>query len=542
MFCPECGSKCKEGALFCVRCGARLDAGSPAAAPQPEPRPASARRRGVRAAVVVCVVAALVIVGAGGFLAWRLLGSPDEGGTTVTRVEGPVAIDEAAFPDEAVRAAVTLAADTNQDGTLSLEEGDAVTELAVDGASSVSGLGPYLPNIERLTLRGDALTTVSTSDLPRLSSISVEGGTVEEMDLSHNEGLTEVVAPDASIGEVKLPQTGGVTTVQVPDSTVVSGLEGAGLREEWVPVSIVEDWRTLTIERDAAGRIISMTNESEGSSDATLYTYDSAGHLSTSARTYRMMGSDPTYESLTYTCDETGRILEARHQDGSGTVYTYDEAGRVTLIAEDFLDGSAHEMSVTYDGEGRVIEARDARGNGIPTVYTYRYDGAGRLIEATSASDLGNELANTSTRSYTYDEGGHLASISVSGEGTSIYAPSATFSFDEATSTLLGTCTLGSGGSASTSYVAVHYNERGQVTGVTESNEPISAVEGDPQVTYRRYLTRVDAPALPVGYEHTLTGTTLPAAQISSLLGYLEEGPEVVDPRPACDRVTNYFF
>ena len=560
MFCPKCGKKCSDDSQFCVNCGARLDRRAPTAAPAtptdptvkqnpaaaPQPTPEPARTRSSRAPVVVCVIAALVIVGAGAFAAWHFLLSPSAAGdgapATVEQVDEPVAIDEQTFPDEGVRAAVTLLADTDQDGTLTPEEGSAVIELTVDGATTVSGLGPYLPNVESLTLRGDSLSEVSTSDLPHLGSISVEGGSLDDLDLSHNHELTQVTAPDAAVGEVKLPATGAVESVQVPEGTVVSGLEEAGLREEWAPVSIQDGWRTFTIERDPAGRITTMTNESDGMSESTVYTYDAAGNLSQSANTYRVQGVDPSFSDTVYTCDDAGRILTAQETNGALVTYQYDDAGRVVHVTEDWGDGLVYEMTAAYDSQGRVTEVYDGRGNGLPYIYTYRYDGAGRLVEATVASDNSGTPMNALTRTYTYDENGHLASIAASGEGARNYAPLASFTFDEETGTLLGSCELESESFRATSYVAAHYNERGQLTGISESNQPISAVEGDPQVTYQRYIVRSDAPTLAMGYQRVLTGDTLIGAQICSLIGYLEEGPEVVDPRLAVDRYTNYFF
>lgn len=141
MFCPQCGAQVEEGSSFCGECGARLqpdDAARPAAGATDAAQP---RRKGHIKAIVACAIAALLLAGAG-IGVWFVTRPPLQ------------AIDEEAFPDAGVRAAVSAQLDTDGDGKLSEEEMEGAVELTIDEAEEVSGLGAYLPNLADITVGG----------------------------------------------------------------------------------------------------------------------------------------------------------------------------------------------------------------------------------------------------------------------------------------------------------------------------------------------------------------------------------------------------
>lgn len=101
MFCRQCGSEIPDGARFCVKCGAPASADGEATPElerqmisEPNPAPVGAPRRFVRLGAVLAVIAAVVVVGAGVFLA---LGSLSDDTVTVAFAsEDPVRVTSAA--------------------------------------------------------------------------------------------------------------------------------------------------------------------------------------------------------------------------------------------------------------------------------------------------------------------------------------------------------------------------------------------------------------------------------------------------------------
>jgi len=70
-------------------------------------------------------------------------------------------------------------------------------------------------------------------------------------------------------------------------------------------------------------------------------------------------------------------------------------------------------MTSTFSAQGQLIKTVDSVASSLTTI-TYKYDTAGRItdIHSLSVSEAGsNKLRITETRSYRYDENGHLASM-----------------------------------------------------------------------------------------------------------------------------------
>lgn len=101
MFCRQCGSEIPDGARFCVKCGAPASADGEATpelerqmVSEPNPAPVGAPRRIVRLGAVLAVIAAVVVLGIGAFLA---LGSlPDDTVTVAFASEDLVRVTSAA--------------------------------------------------------------------------------------------------------------------------------------------------------------------------------------------------------------------------------------------------------------------------------------------------------------------------------------------------------------------------------------------------------------------------------------------------------------
>lgn len=460
MFCPKCGTDLPEDAAFCAKCGARLEAAASAptaAAPAGAGRPAGAAASASPAApaggaaaaksrkpLIAALAAAVAVVAVAAAAAWFLFLSPYR-------------IDEATFPDAAVRAAVAQQADADHNGELSRDEARAVTALSVQGAADVSGLGKVLPNIQALEASGDALSAVDVTDLGALTTLSVSGPALSSVNAS-GAGSLEALAVDAQGGSpsidvsgagslssltvsseggspsVDVSGAGSLSALDVPEGAQVSGFEDAGLQEAWLPVRVSkvasgnETWRT-EIERDASGRVSairegSVSKGTFGGKGQTLisceYSYGDDGLLSGYARSVGRQGSGGDPVSYQVVRDDAGKVtsIKSPHDEEK---CTYDDAGN--------LEGRAG-LAYDRDEAGNVTACRNlATGGKGTTTYSWSYDSQGRLAGfvvpyGTGAGDL------KSSGTVSYDDAGRPVSVKVQVK-KSVETCDVTYSYDD---------------------------------------------------------------------------------------------------------------
>lgn len=144
----------------------------------------------------------------------------------------------------------------------------------------------------------------------------------------------------------------------------------------------------------------------DGASNATAYTYDPLGRVSTI--------TDPLARVTTLRYDLAGNLTERQDPGGDCdalpatgcTVYTYDEAGQA--VAVDYSDaGTPDIVSADFDDLGRRVEL-------ITTTSTseWEYDSLGRLVR--SDDGTGEVL-------YAYDLAGNLTELTYPGSQVVVY-------------------------------------------------------------------------------------------------------------------------
>ncbi len=231
-----------------------------------------------------------------------------------------------------------------------------------------------------------------------------------------------------------------------------------------------EDGKSLELERDDEGRIVSATDPL---GNTTTYTYDEKGNLAGV--------TDSADRTVTYTYDDDhnllsitdpmgiaverneygqdGRLIATIDAEGNRTEYSHDVEGREEVITDrlgnkelyiyddhgnilEKTDANGKKISYTYDEYGNAITFKDAKGNITKTEYDARgnviavtdamgheirteYDSNNKPVKVTTVdsysiligyNDLGYMTStadvNGSTRDYTRDSDGNIRSIS----------------------------------------------------------------------------------------------------------------------------------
>lgn len=398
MFCPHCGTKNVEGARFCAACGAPLDMPARnAGAGQAAATGASERKR-VPLLPLAVAGAAIAVAAVGAVAAWVLFFAPFK-------------IDEATFPDEALRSYVAATADADGNGELSRDEGRAVTRLELVDVAELRGLGRFFPNLESVSVSGNALAVLDVSDLSALTSLAVRDAQLSELDVSRNAALEELI---------------------VPNTVKVTGLEGTGLHEAWAAEKIVLDagyanagsTETAVVnERDDAGRLLTVSMAGAVNVVST-FSYDDAGRLAE----VRNDGDALTWGAqLAY--DDQGRVssMTRSRQDAGTYAYAYDDAGRLSEVTVE-PTGSSGERAYAYeyDGDGRIVRYREELPGLYPSERTYAYDGDGNLVEQTyTMYTFSGAVHESRTAHHTYDDAGNLVATTYTGDGSSDLADEA---------------------------------------------------------------------------------------------------------------------
>lgn len=211
----------------------------------------------------------------------------------------------------------------------------------------------YSSGLERSGPLGRGWTT-SFSD-----SLAVERGVAVTWRSSHG---ASTVFPFRSGTTWKDPFASTATLEERADGTFVVTTE-----DRWALTfsatgalrSMVDrDGRTITVTRDAAGRVAKVAS----SGRSLVYAYDAAGMLSSVTATG--VGGATARTSYTYTA---GRLTGAQAPGGVAVAYTYDASGRLATVRN--TAAATPQVQVTYGADGRVVAQRD--GNGNLTTWTW---------------------------------------------------------------------------------------------------------------------------------------------------------------------------
>ncbi len=181
--------------------------------------------------------------------------------------------------------------------------------------------------------------------------------------------------------------------------------------------------------------------------------------LDESGRVVQAQGS--AGEVVQYQYDANGTLAQVTLADGTTIQYSYDSSHRLTMIRQ----GDATLLENTYDEKGRVIQQKDAKNHNT----TFAYDEENRTATVTSPDGL--------VTTYAYDKHFHLLSVT-DGAGHK-----KTFSYDEA-GRLVGV-TMPDG-----STISYTYDEAGHITSKTDASGHTTTFTYDSQ----GHLTSVQRP------------------------------------------------
>lgn len=457
MFCNKCGAELGEGAKFCPKCG-RAIGGSPRtdsgidAEVEVEgearvlPSAVGPAKHPSRKPITIAGIsfAGLIIVGVAAFLLMK---------SFTAGVFGLTFVNEAAFPDETFRAAVSEQLDTNDDGVLWPDEAASITAIEViDGRVSLHADGAGV-SASGLLVSGDSSDTDSDGIVDYDTGSNVTGGGtgdssspvtslegigrfpgitklvcndmgLQSLDLSTNPHLEYVDCRGNGFSSLDLSNNAELTTLYCDSGVDIVGMEAAGLYYTDLVVSAAlespsESFLDARCDAvyDEGGRLVSVTKASGDYSESIDYSYDDQGRLSLCS------AADG---SLSYRCtyDENGRLagyssFSSEHGSSTQNVeYTYDEGGR--LIASDSSSGGSQQATYSQRteyswGENAVSgsvgrSSGSVQGSVSSTETTYTHDSSGRLVEVSSTA-LGNGYSSRTGRAYAYNELGQCTSV-----------------------------------------------------------------------------------------------------------------------------------
>ncbi|TGY74671.1 hypothetical protein E5332_02305 [Enterorhabdus sp. NM05_H27] len=442
--CSQCGAPMPPDARFCGECGAALSAVVPViqdAPTQEAPSVQSVVSAGGRASKKRSRRQVAIVGGVVGVLALTA------GAVAIlfaTGFFGPhgLAINEEAFPDEVIRAAVIAQVDTDGDGELSAEEQQAVTGFVAgdgrvsfvlngeevdpgailgsaegDSAEDTADEGENATVGEDASEKTGALEEGSDSEsdaddgtdsveegrgeaaegqtetpwgtegfdaFPNLKTIVVRDAGLTELDLSVCPNVEYVDCRQNPLASLNLAGNANLTTLFCDDNVPLEGLDEAGL--------YFTDLIASAQELDTA---------TEEVNDVWVVEYDTFGRP---IRVNTWRGAERTYEY-----DEQGRLTGAQWDASDWEKYTYRDNGLLESCENFFtLDVDSKDTFRTafgYDKDGRLAQTQMSHGDqGVIQRKSFKYDD-GRP----SACLFENGDANGSERgTFEFDESGRL--------------------------------------------------------------------------------------------------------------------------------------
>ena len=132
-----------------------------------------------------------------------------EPGTSQRDETGGIPIDSTHFPDDNFIAYVEHDCDKDDDGTLSQDELNGVTELYVAYANIKDLTGIELfPNLEKLDCKNNNLTRLDVSKNTKLTKLYCESNQLTGLDLSKNTALKELSCSNNQLTSLELSDSG----------------------------------------------------------------------------------------------------------------------------------------------------------------------------------------------------------------------------------------------------------------------------------------------------------------------------------------------
>lgn len=163
------------------------------------------------------------------------------------------------------------------------------------------------------------------------------------------------------------------------------------------PVTLTQESVAVWNTRDVLGNVVETQNQK---GEITSYRYDSRTDAPTGRTVYNPEGA--VLIDVSYGIDSSTNRWTSRSEGSLVESYTYDQNGALTAVS------GANEASYRYDSQGNRVEESNAQG-----VTRYTYSG-NRLTQAT--------LSDGTTRTYTYDELGNVASVIDGAKGTTRFS------------------------------------------------------------------------------------------------------------------------
>lgn len=219
-------------------------------------------------------------------------------------------------------------------------------------------------------------------------------------------------APDGSITTITRDDRGRIIRTANPDDPALTAV--LTWDPSCLPASIADATTTVSIGRDSAGAITSVT---DGTGVRSAFEWDARGSLATAI--------GPAGNATRYAYDGRGRLSGEQTPGGAATAFGYDVRGYLDRLSEP----ASGTTRLERDAVGNVTALRRSDGSG----WAATLDGAGR-----STALIGPDLATLAT--YAYDDAGRPASA-VSEDGFTT-----TFLWDDSDDLIGVDTTPGAGG------------------------------------------------------------------------------------------------
>ena len=232
---------------------------------------------------------------------------------------------------------------------------------------------------------GDFVTTYTYDAGGRLETRENDRGAIETYEYDALGRPTKLTDAVSKIWRTFYTNDGDIDhTIDGKGQTTTFGYDLAGRLLTTSPTAPTPQ---ITYTYDETGRLLSMAD----GNGTTTYGYDTVGRLQTVTRGGR---------TTTYGYEDAGRLASVLYPGGQGTVsYDYDTAGRLETIS----DWATRLTTYHYDNASRVSSVE--RPGGLTTDYTY--DDVDRPLSALSTRS-GNTVLS---QAWTYDPNGNIATL-----------------------------------------------------------------------------------------------------------------------------------
>ncbi len=380
-FCSRCGSELDYDARFCNKCGTPVErievAPTGCGAPQPSRHPKTAL------IAIVSAVSAVALVVVAFYISKAFLPS----------FFGMTFVNSAAFPDDAMRDAVSEQLDVDGDGILWSSETEWVHSITVEPENIVfsdSASEADTPKRCPSDKPGSVKSLNCVRYFPNLVSLSCSGSYIDEVDISSNKDLSYVDLCGTGITQLDVSNNKVLTSLYCDEGVTITGTEAAGLywrdlitSASYQPADSSEAI-TIDIAYDSLGRPLKLSDDN---GILRLYEYCDYG-----VETCRVSNN----EYMTCAYDEQGRIASVSiTKDGSsdeGVYFRYGEDGLLASFEKSGWSGEYYKSmsSLSYENglltEQNVDFTSDSMRFKRDMNTTWSFDGSGKMISSTKSS------------------------------------------------------------------------------------------------------------------------------------------------------------